>query len=65
MASLREYCEKMSTEQLEELLRAESEGQQELLPEVALLIHEILAGRDSGKPDEQEAHWRFDQNNRP
>ncbi len=45
MASLAEYCGKMSTSQLQALLREECEGRGALTLEVILGICEILARR--------------------
>lgn len=51
MCSFREYCEKMSTEQLKALLREEYEGRGSL-PRLAILdICDALSGRDAGKPN--------------
>ena len=51
MASMREYCEMMSTEQLQALLREEYNGRGSLPPSVILDICDILSQRDPGKPD--------------
>ena len=45
MASLKEYCEKLSTSQLQALLREECEGRGALTEEGILEICEILARR--------------------
>ena len=45
MASLQEYCEKLSTTQLQALLREECAGRGELPPEGILAICEILSRR--------------------
>ena len=45
MASLKDYCTKLSTSQLQALLREECEGRGALTPEAILEICEILSGR--------------------
>ena len=50
MATLREYCEKMSDTQLQALLREECEGRGSLPQETILLICDILARRYPEKP---------------
>ena len=50
MATLREYCEKMSDTQLQGLLREECEGRGSLPLEALLDICDILARRDPEKP---------------
>ena len=50
MASLREYCEKMSDTQLQALLREECEGRGNLPREAVLTICEILAQRMPERP---------------
>ena len=50
MASLKEYCEKLSTRQLQALLREECEGRGNMTVDVILLICEILAERIPTKP---------------
>ena len=51
MASVKEHCEKLSTSQLQALLREEAEGRGALLPEVILIICDILSRRDPAMPD--------------
>lgn len=51
MASMREYCEMMSTEQLQALLREEYNGRGCLPTSVILDICNILSQRDPNKPD--------------
>lgn len=51
MASVQEHCEKLSTSQLQALLREEAEGRGALLPEVILIICDILSRRDPAMPD--------------
>lgn len=50
MASLREYCEMMSTEQLQALLREEYNGRGSLPMQAILDICDILSERDPDKP---------------
>ncbi|MEE1328980.1 MAG: hypothetical protein UHS47_10605 [Oscillospiraceae bacterium] len=50
MASLKEYCEKLSTSQLQALLREECEGRGNMTVDVILLICEILSERIPTKP---------------
>jgi len=51
MASMREYCEMLSTEQLQALLREEYNGRGSLTALAILDICNILSQRDSSKPD--------------
>ncbi len=54
MATVREYCELMSTDQLRALLREEYEGRGSL-PLLAILdICDILSERDPGKPSAEQ-----------
>ena len=55
MSSLQEYCKKLSTEQLEALLREYCEGSGDLSVDVALTICSVLAERDPQLPDAREA----------
>ena len=50
MASLKEYCEKLSTSQLQAILREDCEGRGNLSVDTILLICEILAERVPTKP---------------
>ena len=50
MATIQEYCEMLSTSQLQALLREECEGRGRLTPEIILAICDILAGRDPSLP---------------
>ena len=50
MASLKEYCEKLSTSHLQALLREECEGRGNMTVDVILLICEILSERIPTKP---------------
>ena len=50
MASMREYCEMMSTEQLQALLREEYNGRGSLPTSAILEICDILSVRDPTKP---------------
>ena len=50
MASVKEYCKKLSTSQLQALLREECAGRGDLPIEVILMICEILAERNPAKP---------------
>lgn len=51
MVSIRQYCEMMSTEQLQSLLREEYHGQGSLPTSAILEIRDILSQRDPSKPD--------------
>ena len=51
MATFREYCGKMSTEQLRAILREECEGRGSLPLEAILDICGILAERNPNKPN--------------
>lgn len=51
MASAQEYCEKLSTSQLQALLREEAEGRGALPQEIILVICDILSQRDPSLPD--------------
>ncbi|MBQ9762141.1 MAG: hypothetical protein IJV82_03590 [Oscillospiraceae bacterium] len=54
MASVREYCEMMSTEQLQALLQKEYEGKGNL-PLLAILdICDLLSERDPNKPNVEQ-----------
>lgn len=59
MASVQEYYEKLSTEQLELLLCADIEGKKKLDTETILQICSILAKRKPHKTDAREAFRRF------
>lgn len=50
MASLKEYCEKLSTSQLQAILREDCEGRGNLTIDAILMICEILAKRNPAKP---------------
>lgn len=50
MASVKEYCEKLSTSQLQALLREECAGRGNMTMDTILLICEILAKRNPAKP---------------
>ena len=50
MASLQEYCEMMSTSQLQALLREEIAGRGRLPEETILLICDVLARREARFP---------------
>ena len=54
MASLREYCEMLSTTQLQALLREECEGRGNLPADTVLMICDILANRDETLPSVSE-----------
>ena len=54
MASLREYCDKMSTSQLKALLQEEYSGNGSLPVEAILDICSILADRDPSKPSVED-----------
>lgn len=54
MATLREYCEKMSATQLRALLLEECEGRGSLPLESILMICDILARRDPEKPSVEQ-----------
>ena len=62
MSSLQEYCKKLSTEQLEALLREYCEGSGDLSVDVALTIYSVLAERDPQLPDAREAFRCFCRN---
>ena len=51
MASLKEYCEMLSTSQLQALLQEEAEGRGSLPQEVVLIICDTLSQRDPSLPD--------------
>lgn len=51
MATFREYCEMMSTEQLQAILREECDGHGNLPVQAILDICGILAERNPNKPD--------------
>ena len=51
MASIKEHCERLSTSQLQALLREEAEGRGAMLPEATLIICDILSQRDPSLPD--------------
>lgn len=50
MATIQEYCEKLSTSQLKALLREEAEGRGNLTDDAILLICDILSRRDPSLP---------------
>lgn len=54
MASLREYCEMLSTEQLKALLREECNGRGSLPMDTILMICDILSQRDTDLPGVRE-----------
>ena len=54
MATFREYCEMMSTEQLQAILREECDGRGNLPVQALLDICGILADRDPNKPDVED-----------
>lgn len=54
MASLKEYCENLSTSQLRSLLREECEGRGNLPVQAILDICEILSQREPDKPSVKE-----------
>ena len=54
MATFREYCDKMSTSQLEVLLQEEYLGKGSLPVQAILDICSILAERDPSKPSVDE-----------
>lgn len=55
MASLREYCEELSTSQLRALVREECEGRGELPIETIMTICEILAARNPNLPSVKQS----------
>lgn len=55
MASMREYCELMSTSQLQSLLREEYEGRGTLPVDTILIICDILARRDPQLPSVKDS----------
>ena len=59
MASVQEDYGKLSTEQLELLLRADFEGKENLNTEAVLQICSILAERKPPKTDVRESFRRF------
>lgn len=62
MSSLQEYCKKLSTEQLEALLREYCEGSGDLSVDMALTICSVLAEREPQLPDAREAFRCFCRN---
>ena len=50
MATLQEYCEKLSTSQLQALLREETENRGSMTTETILIVCDILASRDPSLP---------------
>ena len=59
MSSLREYFEKMETEELQGILRSDYLGVVELPLDTILMICQILADRNPNKPDVKAAWRRF------
>lgn len=49
MSSVQEYCQKLSTRQLQDALRDHCEGRVVLPPDTVALIEDILLGR-TGEP---------------
>lgn len=55
MASWKEYCEKLSTTQLQSLIREECEGRGNLDLETLLQICQVLADRNDQWPSYRES----------
>lgn len=62
MATVQQYLRKMSTEQLEALLREYCERSGDLSVDVALTICSVLAERDPQLPDARDAFRCFCRN---
>ena len=60
--SIREYCEKMSTEQLQAILRQYCDGIQNISVDAVLEICQILAEREEREIDVKAEFLRFCQN---
>lgn len=59
MASIEEYLKKQDTALLESLLRAYCDGREDMMPEVALCICQILALRNPRLPEADTALRRM------